>query len=570
MKGLLVLTSLMFLAPYTSSVQLEEKSSGISVKQSVDEDIKLFADKVGLEKYLQFDSSSVYEPIVLYFAESGSSEYLDLIYILDPLNQWDCKSLYADCYVGNNSNYEEFTECAFTDLEVPLYFSGQSSDKKIKRYAMNLYSSGAIENYRSKYPYRFYEFVDLHYKDESGEDKVIDLFSKYLFNSSGTVDYSTSCNVTLGDPHCWSYHFDEDSSSENWWEGFKETFGYQYQEQLRDQLFYSFYFKDWKVSQIQSVDLSYKKVLLEGTRANKADYGTKQSYYQGPDYYNFAPKYYSWNDSNSNESLDKTNYLGSSLSEIAPEVPLTNVSVYPENVSSVGMKHDYRWNKIQNIDAFKKAFGEDSGIYQFATQFMTEDDKDYWIINFDDFYYNYGIGAPYTEINGTPRGLYTRAFVEPSNSFQYLLMPGTSSGYQKLELTEFGDWLLHGDFGFYEETWNFQKGKVYDLYYFQQEYVFDVKATSITFDDSNGITYSLPTSVAKVNEEASGGKDENVDILQEIQNAAVTFKDWITNLFSKMGGFGQWILKNWPWLVGGIIALILVSLCVKIYKKITK
>ena len=49
----------------------------------------------------------------------------------------------------------------------------------------------------------------------------------------------------------------------------------------------------------------------------------------------------------------------------------------------------------------------------------------------------------------------------------------------------------------------------YQGYSFTEEYVFDISATSITYNDSLGISRSLPTSVSPVMEKEGSGGDSD-------------------------------------------------------------
>lgn len=112
---------------------------------------------------------------------------------------------------------------------------------------------------------------------------------------------------------------------ENTWEACLKWLGFK-NDTLKDQLFYSFYVANWNVKEIKSIDLVYKKVLLEGFRHNEADKGSTSEFYKGTDE-EFSPKYYEWNDNNTKDNYDKSNYLGSILSEIGSKVDYTHKTI---------------------------------------------------------------------------------------------------------------------------------------------------------------------------------------------------------------------------------------------------
>ena len=60
--------------------------------------------------------------------------------------------------------------------------------------------------------------------------------------------------------------------------------------------------------------------------------------------------------------------LGHSILEIGNKIDFTYNTILPEDKESNGMINQYKWNSIQNLSTFEKAFGKDSEIYDFACQ----------------------------------------------------------------------------------------------------------------------------------------------------------------------------------------------------------
>ena len=430
----------------------EEPTPLIEIKQSVDDDLKSF--NFDYKRY-QVGSNRVYQPILINYLEASSSDYYDLVYFYDPNNEFDINSISMDISIANNLNDLKLLKTN----EYELIEAGLSEDKTIKRYAFKGYEDYRLNSYRK------YDLKELNYNK-----KKIELNNAYLFNENNQ-EYSNCLNVRLEDPHAWSWHFDEDSLVENTWECFLDWLGIE-NDVLHDQLFYSFYIDNWSISEIKSLDMIYKKALLKGYRYNVADLGNKSEYYQYAlfnDNAKYHPKFY---DFNSNE------YLGESISEIGSKIDYTKKTITSEKVNSVGIGHDYTWNTIQDKNSFKKAFGESSDIYKFANGYFNNESENYWIINFDDFNYQYQQKQLITsnnELTSNPEDL---GFINYLKSHGNELKQMIPAGYY------------------------------YDYYTFEQEYSFDIQATSITFEDSNKVEYSRPVSVAPVDEEASGGFSE--------------------------------------------------------------
>lgn len=445
----------------------DELVSPITINQSVDEDLKSF--NFDYEKY-QVNPELVYRPIIVNFNESTSKDYMDLLYVYDPNNVFDLAKIRYTINYGVTEDCLDFKE----NIINKMYLSGKSSDGTFKRYAIN----GYIHE-RDNYNFRLYTITYLEMLHGGG----FNVNDKYLFEKSTGLTYSNCMNIRLEDPHNWSWHFDEDTTG---WEAFKDW--WTGTDVLHDQLFYSFYIpKGWDVKNIESIDLKYKKVFLSGYRHNIADTGIKHEFYQNVNDEIYKPNFLTWDYYPSYDGfLNIRKLLGHSISEIGNKVEYTFDTIIPDVVTSNGLIHEYTWNKIQNIDSFKKAFGVDSDIYKFAMQYMTEENENYWIINYDDYEYSYEEKViKNIEYNGF--GFVEDEFEENDLLIDYLKSHGVeqkSAGY----------------------SYNY-----YLCYSFTEEYTFDISATSITYVDGLNVTRTLPTSVVPVMEkEGSGGDSETV------------------------------------------------------------
>lgn len=448
-------------------------SDNVIINQSVDDDLAEF--NFDYERYC-VDEDKFYQPIMINYRESLSSEYYDLVYFYNLHSFSTPYYLKINIYVGDN--VDSLTKIKSENYR--LYQAG-SNENNIYRFALN-----AFDTYRNEYKYRLYEIVSVSCRFfETEKYMSYELNNLYQFEKNNTYySYSNCMNVILEDAHCWSWHFDEDNDWDNFW----EWVGGNRSDVLKDQLFYSFYISNWDVSEIKSIDLQYKKVLLDGWRHNVADIGNESEFYdnaEDPD--GFAPKFYKWNDNNTKDSLDKSNLLGYSKSSIANKISYTSKTITPTSKTSVGVEHDYTWDTILNINEFKTQFGEDSNIYDFASGYFTskENQDNYWIINFDEFYYTYLKNNVLTSYE-------------------------SYSIFEEYNL-EFNDYLKEHNVNvdYYNAS---SEAPVYygrrECYSFTQEYVFDMRALKMTFEDSNKVEHTLPTSVAPVDEEASGGGSE--------------------------------------------------------------
>lgn len=525
-----LLTSLNF-APINVVNAAEDNAnidSSLKINQSVDDDLKGF--NFDYKKYL-VDSSQYYQPIMLNFAESLDSNYYDLIYLyLNNDSFTKVLNFKVDIYVGNNSNklklYKE-------DVIYEPLKAGQSEDGVV-RYAVSGY-----DDYRITYKYRKYHFKTIKTSVLlppliSGGIKNLEneyeLNNIYQFQYKNPIlQFSNNINVVLEDAHCWSWHFDED----NGWDNFWEWFGGNKNDTLKDQLFYSFYVKDWNVKELKSIKLQYKKVFFDGYRAWRNDndgisklftdildfsdiagnfeaynnFVTKVPYakYMLNSYnaYNSAPKYYDFD--------DRGILLGNSLKDISQKVDYTVDIIVPEEKTSEGVGHKYTWNTIMNINEFKKCFGQDSDIYDFAKNYFNEDEK-YWIINFDDYYYSYT--QYYRESFSTHCARFVSLCPKHNDGLYYLCDSNHSDcklhflNYNRPDLDVDNRFLPLEQFiikNFYQDS---DTQFSFEWYSCQQEYIFDMRALEMTFEDVAGVEYTLPTSVASVKEEASGGGSE--------------------------------------------------------------
>lgn len=507
----------------------EKPETKIDIKQTVEEDLSSL--DIDVEKYL-IDPERITGPVLIAFNETNSEKYKSLVYFYDPL-KIITSDIELELIVSSGNDLDHLEEVTVQPDEHQLHYVDSSSDGKIDRYYIDYLPDGNR--------YAEYHF---DYLTDPINAYGYDLDAKFVFDRSGLfLDYSNCLNVLLGNPYAWSWHFDEDSESENWWESFKSTFGVR-EDTLKDQLFYSFYLKNWKKSEIRSIDLEYKKVLLEGYRYNEADDGNTSEFYTGTSEW-FAPNYYAWNENNTATNLNKDQFLGHSLEEIASQVQKTEVTILPEEVHSEGAKHDYTWNKIQNLSAFKTTFGETSGIYRFASEFFDEKNTDYWIINYDSFFYSYA-SDHLVKMKKNENGVIT----DPNQTIFY--REEDKDYYEYLFDHAIPYYGAHGDPEeyVYHATYS---------YTFIQEYTFDIRATSMTIEDSNGITRTLPVSVAAVDEEASGGTSTPGDFDETI-NRLYEMIQKIFNVFGSIGKVFQWIGHHWKWFLFGFIGLVVLRI----------
>lgn len=488
------------------------ESNEIIINQTVDDDLKSF----DLRKYY-VDPSFIIEPTLIYFNEAYSNKHLDLVYFYDPNNAFDYGKLsYQVCYsssetivddVINDTNKNNRTYFYYYTKD--LIFAGTSSDKKVKRFAF--YQDDEEINNRKSYDYHYYKMN----KIDSTK-----LNNEYLFKKDNVQEVSNDLNVVLGDPHVWSWNFDEDSTLENVWEEFLALFVGQ--DTLRNQLFYSFYVDNWLIKDIKAIEMQYKKVLFDGSRAGPADTDEKNRAFMGKcnEEFTYRPSFYKWKDTNSKDNYDKTEYLGSTLEEIAPNVDYEIKVITPDEVTSKGMDHDYSWSKIQTINDLKRSFGESSKIYKFASTYFNDTSKNYWIINFEDFYYSY-------KYRSTIEHSFKKTSFEDGHIWSHnnANNPEAKIRIYNDGLEDFEKFLIENfQVNFFdnngvsipEENLKY----TVDMYNVTQEYVFQVAARKITFTDYFSKTRTLPVSVTPVNQESTGGFSEDPksfwDLLRKI------------------------------------------------------
>ena len=79
--------------------------------------------------------------------------------------------------------------------------------------------------------------------------------------------------------------------------------------------------------------------------------------------------------------------------------------------------------------------------------------------------------------------------------------------YDSTKYSDFISYLKHHNVEAKEYS-NLPNNYYMKFYNFSQEYTFDIQATNMTFEDNLKTTYSLPVSVAPVDEETSSGFSE--------------------------------------------------------------
>ena len=493
-----VLCSFMFIFSLFSPValQVNAQETSLTIYQSVDDDLKTF--NFDYKKYL-VNPELVYRPIVINFNESLSDNYADLLYIYDPNDEFNLNTLSCDISYGNSENSFYLTN---NDVTCNLYFAGSSNDNLIKRYVVSFPETRNDSNYRK-------------YTINSLDNFDVNLI--YLFKNSNFLEYSNSMNIKLEEAHNWSYHFDEDTS---YWETFKDWLTGS--DILKDQLFYSFVIPEkWDVSNIETIDIQYKKCLLEGYRSNVADDSSIHNFYKNTQDELYKPYFYSWNENNNNTYLDKTNYLGSSIYEIGNKIPYSFNKIKPTTVTSVGLQHNYTWKSIMSSSQFKNSFGKDSEIYKFASEYYGAENKNFWIINYDEFFYHYQVKSlPYYDKNK-----YTgdKVFFEDNLSFSAWLMDnGVTVGHDADSYIGYTRYFLN-------------------YYKFTEEYTFDISATSITYRDSKMVSRTLPVSVSPVMEkEGSPGGSEGICVIGD--NCKCDFLCLLKKIIAIIGGITLFVL----------------------------
>lgn len=504
----------------------------IDVKQTVEEDLSSL--DIDVEKYL-IDPERVTGPILIAFNETNSEKYKSLAYFYDPL-EIITPDIELELIVSSGNDLDHLEEVTVQPDEHQLHYVDSSSDGKIDRYYIDYLPDG------NRYAEYYFDYLT-----DPVNAYGYDLDAKFVFDRSGMfLDYSNCLNVLLGDPHAWSWHFDEDSESENNWEAFKSWMGFK-NDVLRDQLFYSFYVKNWKVSEIKSIDLKYKKVLLDGYRYNQADTGSTAAYYKGSDA-TFRPKYYAWSNSNNASSQDRSKYLGSSLAEIETKVSYTTRTIVSEEKTSIGVGHHYDWKTIQNRMQFEATF-PNSEIARFASNYFTED-EDYWIINFDEFFYHYDDNNIFNFIQ------------DPYVTNPEFRKPIRKAVYEAEDHKDFVAYLKHHNTPYLPYIGPGTAGGFMKFYNFTQEYVFDIRATEMTFEDAASVTYTLPVSVAAVDEEGSGGTSTPGNL-----NSLWNLIQRILDALGSIGVAFLWLGNHWIWFAGTFLISVILRGVLEVYSR---
>ena len=504
---LLLFMTLSFFPFYnTKIVKADTPTFETEVHQSVDDDLATF--DFDYEKYF-IDKELCYRPIIISFNESLSEEYADLLYLYDPNNLLEESiSVTFQIFLSNNSSSISGVQPSQVSKEA--IYDSSSSDGNVKRYSL---ITEKID--KSNYALRRYKIIKINDYETS---------CIYDFDNNGNTTYSNSLNIRLGDPHNWSYHFDEDNGWQNLVDWISRS------DDLKDQLFYSFYIPDgFDVSNIQSIDMQYKKVLLHGYRHNRFDEGTTHEFYVNPEDDKWTSKFYKWHDSNTLDDYNTDDFLGYSTIDFGSKVPYTYKTITSSSVVSEGKKHSYKWDNISSVSDFREAFkkdGEDGPVYNFAKQYFTEEGKNYFIINYDSFYYTYNwkICSEFSMIPAIAA---------------FWFHPNNKSFRTYLEERDVPYWYGHPEalitgaiLGY------FVTGP--ECYEFYEEYTFDVSATSICYVDSDGFNRSAAVSVAPVMlKEGSGGGSEGV--------FADEMPEWLKTFLIVLG------------VIAGILLLVLVA-----------
>lgn len=455
----------------------EKNVDNIVITKSVQEDLDSF--NFDYEKFI-IDPEKVLEPIIVNFVESTSNDYCDLLYVYDPNDDFVLNSVVFDYSVGPSSTSLKIIN---TNITEDLYYTGTSDDGLIDRYAFYSYEPGRMD-----YFVRNYKIKYINYNDS----KVMDEYQEFCFCNS-SFDSSTRFMVEFEDAAFWSWYFDEDTWDENFWESFSAFFG-NANDSNRLEYFYSFYIDNWDVSDIFEIRLRYSKSYMTGYRAQINDNGKNyESHYQEYDE-NFGPRFFvdsekkgcdiqapnihsalEWivetinllsimKPNNNIFDFDEydINYYINLFSDLYYSFSPKEYVITPEEKHSEGVGFSYDWNTIQSYDSLANAF-PDTDFINGARTHLKDENKKYWLINFFS-------------------GIYTfeERSVNQSESDKFLTYMLTNRG-------KFSDQYVSFD------------GPMMCPYYFEQDYIFDVQALRLKFEDAKtGIRYDLPVSVQKL------------------------------------------------------------------------
>ena len=385
------------------------------------------------------------------------------------------------------------------------------------------------------------------------DDNMMSSFrnSEYQFNfnndnaraSDDSIErsYNQSIQISLIDPHAWSYRFDTDDESTNIFENLKDLFGLG-SDTLQDQFFYSFKMPSgWTEYEIADISMQWKEIYLTaysyGVLSNIDEYdyfessttnGTSkpsQKFDPLANYYipsetgtEIFPGYYATYISHTKEDLKN--------SDEYKNLAFKEETINPDKVNSNIGNTYFEWNKIQSKADFDNAFKNDQEIIDFGNYYMPDDN--YFVVNFNQFQYSY------------QKVEYAFVAVNPDKNL-------TDMTGQYLEFYKY----LRQN----EAPWNADSSNpnigLYEVTYFQMLYNMDISAKSMTLVNSNGEKIQASIDVEPVDQENSGGDSDNpisdnLDWWNKIISSVVKF-------FSSPEG---WLITIG--VVAGVIVLIVI------------
>ena len=523
-----------------------------TINSTIEEDLQSF--NFDYQKFL-FNENQISNPIIVNFKPSFSKDYVSLFYVYYPLNTDD--SFYLNGSITNENNEVIYLE----DIELGVIDSNEEGFLRLtyKTELTDELSSFIDNSLKLKF------IINIKSSNLKSDDCYFN-FDKQLTNDDRSLirkEYSKTTNlnetkyyhqdfstyttiIELNDPHVWSYRFDTDNSWENFLESAANLFGFD-SDSLEDQFFYSFSLPyGWSDYEIADISLRWKEVLLTAYSYNIVSNIDIYDYFETEtsegtinsdcdEYNNHLSPLASYSSAYDNRFLGYTKNQVKNNTEYHQD-PYVYDTISPTVVSSNIGSTTYTWKKIQTVSEFNNAFRELDDILTFASSYMPADN--YYIINFDEFEYNYNnvffaFESAETVIN--PTGYY-QEFIDYLNN----------SGLDVSTRTE----SIESSLGSFFVTY-----RGYEIYKFTMNYHMDVEATNMTLVNSNGGVIEATVSVSPVDQENSGGTANN---------------DFFTDLFNDIGAFfsNAWnIITVIFYLVVALLVLALIGKIISLFRK---
>ena len=478
-----------------SYVNADSNNNYIHEYKSVDEDLESF--DFDYKKYY-IEKDLCYRPILIQFNESLSSMYSDLLYVYDPNNL--IKHNYFECIVkvsNDNINYDTLKTIKKNSVN-----AGLSSDGLVKRFSLDIF-----EDYRNEYSYREYEITNLFGYEFS---------AIYRFGPSLSMSYNQSINVYLLDAFAWSYRFDTDK----WFDNFKDKLFFSGRDSTKEQKFYSFAIHDgWEIGNIEEISFQYKEALLEAYRHNINDTSMSHEFYSNVNDELYGPKFYKWNNQNTENNYDTSDYLGNSVKDIGNRLNYQFKTVKPESkeiTGSDGKLFDnfyYKWNTILDKYSFDLAF-TGCDIIDYSNNFMKNNYR-YFIINYDESIYSYR-----------------------KHGVHYYTDYSLWVNYKEKNL-DFCNYLIeHGKYPYIPSNSSYPYMYLIDSYFVQEKFIFDIKPKTITYRDVFGYKRTAACSVSPKMFPDGGGGDNSPNEL----GCNGSLQDLLTILIGVLGIAGLILL----------------------------